>query len=105
LSRLRSESKRRVHGTLKQTRGEFPVEGNSRCSADIVTTGDPDNRRKGKSSPRVVASERDESSRSGDQVSSALLNAYHAAAVSRCQGVRSHAVPVALVDECSIPLV
>jgi hypothetical protein len=34
-----------------------------------------------------------------------LLNASHAARSVACQGVDSHPVPVALVDECSIPVV
>ena len=34
-----------------------------------------------------------------------LLSASHAARCVVCQGVRSHTVPVALVGECSIPVV
>jgi hypothetical protein len=37
-------------------------------------------------------------------ISSALFNASHAARCVACHGVRSHAEPVALVGECSIPL-
>jgi hypothetical protein len=36
---------------------------------------------------------------------SALFNASHAARCVACHGVRSHAVPVALVGECSIPVI
>ena len=36
---------------------------------------------------------------------SRLLTASHAARYVACHGVRSHAVPVALVGECSIPFV
>jgi hypothetical protein len=35
----------------------------------------------------------------------ALSNAFHAARCVACHGVRSHPVPVALVGECSIPVV
>jgi hypothetical protein len=34
-----------------------------------------------------------------------FFSAYHAARCVACDGVRSHAVPVALVGECSIPVV
>ena len=34
-----------------------------------------------------------------------LSNASHAARCVACHGVRSHPVPVALVGECSIPVV
>jgi len=36
---------------------------------------------------------------------SALFNACHAARCVACHGVLSHPVPVALVGECSIPVV
>ena len=36
---------------------------------------------------------------------SAFHNASHAALCTACHGVRSHAEPVALVGECSIPVV
>ena len=38
-------------------------------------------------------------------VSSAFFNASHAARCVACHGVGSHPVPVALVGECSIPVV
>jgi hypothetical protein len=34
-----------------------------------------------------------------------LFNVSHAARCTACQGVRSHPVPVALVGECSVPVV
>ena len=37
--------------------------------------------------------------------SQTFFNASHAARCVACQGVRSHPVPVALVGECSIPVV
>jgi len=37
--------------------------------------------------------------------SSILLSASHAARCVACHGVRSHPVPVALVGECSMPVV
>jgi len=36
---------------------------------------------------------------------SAVFGASHAARCVGCHGVRSHAVPVALVGECSMPVV
>jgi len=39
------------------------------------------------------------------RTSSAHLNASHAARCVACHGARSHAVPVALVGECPIPVV
>jgi hypothetical protein len=42
---------------------------------------------------------------SGYLTISTLVNASHAARCVARQGVRSHAVPVALVGECSIPVV
>src|SRR4029077_15896845 len=39
------------------------------------------------------------------RAASTLLSASHAARCVACHGVRSHPVPVALVGECSIPVV
>jgi hypothetical protein len=39
------------------------------------------------------------------RASSTVFNASHAARCVACHGMRSHAVPVALVGECSIPVV
>jgi hypothetical protein len=40
-----------------------------------------------------------------ETISRCFVNASHAARCIACHGVRSHAVPVALVGECSIPVV
>ena len=42
---------------------------------------------------------------SNHSIPSAFLNASHPALCVACPGIRSHAVPVALVGECSIPVV
>jgi hypothetical protein len=58
----------------------------------------------GLSSSATATRRREES----DQVRSsvqAFFTAYHAARYVACQGVLSHPLPVALVGECSIPVV
>jgi Domain of unknown function (DUF6538)/Phage integrase SAM-like domain len=55
--------------------------------------------------PMILAYHGDHPSSRHRLVSSAFVNASHAARCVACHGVRSHPVPVALVGECSMPVV
>ena len=61
---------------------------------------DASDRQEDRTSPCVLSEEIPQRLRS-----SAFFSASHAARCVACQGVRSHPVPVALVGECSIPVV